>query len=121
MYTQTQLIINHDHKTVNGAIFFGYDWIKRQKDFFSPEIYSIPSRVVLKVTMNIIIGAKDCKVCVFSSPEPSSQLVSIQKWLFFTISASDSNFNAPNTQCIPALKIFVFLDLAKNLSFLHGH
>jgi hypothetical protein len=48
-------------------------------------------------------------------------LVSIQKWLFFTISASDSNFNAQNTQYIPALKILVFLDVAKNLSFLDGH
>jgi hypothetical protein len=48
-------------------------------------------------------------------------LVSIQKWLFFTISASDSNFNAQNTQSIPALKILVFLDFAKNLSFLDRH
>jgi hypothetical protein len=35
--------------------------------------------------------------------------VSIQKWLFFTISASDSNFNAQITQFIPALKILLFL------------
>jgi hypothetical protein len=47
--------------------------------------------------------------------------VSIQKRLFFTISASDSNFNAQNTQCIPALKIRVFLDLAKKLTRYRNH
>jgi hypothetical protein len=33
---------------------------------------------------------------------------------FCPISASDSNFNPQNTKCIPAVKIFVFLDLEQN-------
>jgi hypothetical protein len=37
------------------------------------------------------------------------------------IFASDPGFNPQNTQSIPAVKIFVFLDLAKNISFLDGH
>jgi|GEM_PF-3172954 len=41
----------------------------------------------------------------------------VREWLFFAISASDSDFNPQNTQCIPAVKIFAFLDLAKNFSF----
>jgi len=41
----------------------------------------------------------------------------VREWLFLAISASGSDFNPQNTQCIPAVKIFVFLDLAKNLSF----
>jgi len=48
-------------------------------------------------------------------------LVSIHKWLFSAISASDSDFNPQNTLCIPTVKIFVFLDLAKTTSFLDGH
>ncbi|MDY7032984.1 MAG: hypothetical protein SVY10_13880, partial [Thermodesulfobacteriota bacterium] len=37
------------------------------------------------------------------------------------ISASDSDFNPQNTKCIPAVKIFIFFDLAENTSFLDGH
>jgi|LGVE01.1.fsa_nt_gb hypothetical protein len=48
-------------------------------------------------------------------------LVSVRKWLFSTISASDEDFNPRNTQCIPPVKIFVFLDLAKNILFSDGH
>jgi len=33
------------------------------------------------------------------------------------MSASGSDFNPQNTQCIPAVKIFAFLDLAKNFAF----
>jgi hypothetical protein len=33
---------------------------------------------------------------------------------------SDSNFNPRNTQCIPVVKIFVFLDLEQNLTFFKG-
>jgi hypothetical protein len=47
--------------------------------------------------------------------------VSVRKWLFSAISASDSDFNPRNTQSIPPVKIFVFLDLAKNISFSDGH
>jgi hypothetical protein len=47
---------------------------------------------------------------------------------FCTNSASDSNFNPRNTQCIhqgtyfvaPVVKIFVFLDLAQNGAFFKG-
>jgi len=35
----------------------------------------------------------------------------------FAISASGSDFNLQNPQCIPAVKIFAFLDLAGNLAF----
>ncbi|MCJ7687422.1 MAG: hypothetical protein MUO68_24375, partial [Desulfobacteraceae bacterium] len=41
----------------------------------------------------------------------------VREWLFSPISASGSDFNPQNTQCIPAVKIFAFLDLAKNFSF----
>ena len=41
----------------------------------------------------------------------------VREWLFSAISASGSDFNPQNTQCIPAVKIFAFLDLAKNFSF----
>jgi len=34
--------------------------------------------------------------------------------LICPISASDSNFNPRNTQCIPVVKIIVFLDLEQN-------
>jgi len=47
--------------------------------------------------------------------------VFIQKWLFSAISASNEDFNPQNTLCIPAVKIFVFLDLAENISFLDEH
>jgi hypothetical protein len=43
------------------------------------------------------------------------------KWLFSAISVSGSDFNSQNAQRIPAVKIFVFLDLAKNISFMDGH
>jgi len=33
--------------------------------------------------------------------------------IIISISASDSNFNPRNTQCIPAVKIFALLDLNK--------
>jgi hypothetical protein len=38
----------------------------------------------------------------------------LQNVPFCPISASDSNFNPQNTQCIPAVKIFVFLELEQN-------
>jgi hypothetical protein len=41
----------------------------------------------------------------------SLYLVPERKLSFSPISASDSNFNPQNTQCIPVVKIFVFLDL----------
>ena len=53
--------------------------------------------------------------------KPAPYLVPIHKWLFSAISASDADLNPLNSQCIPAVKIFVFLDLAKNISFLDGH
>jgi len=39
---------------------------------------------------------------------------SLQNVLFRPISASGSNFNPQNTQCIPAVKIFAFLELEQN-------
>ena len=50
----------------------------------------------------------------------TTRLCPIHKWLFSAISASDSDVRARSnvplhTQCIPAVKIFVFLDLAENL------
>jgi len=44
----------------------------------------------------------------------------LQKALFCPISLSFSNFNPQNTQCIPAVKIFVFLDLEQKLTFFKG-
>jgi hypothetical protein len=35
----------------------------------------------------------------------------LQNTPFYPISVSDSNLNPQNTQCIPAVKIFVFLEL----------
>jgi hypothetical protein len=37
-----------------------------------------------------------------------------RKLLFFPISTSGSNYNPRNTQCIPVVIIFAFLDLGKN-------
>jgi hypothetical protein len=34
---------------------------------------------------------------------------------FGPISASDENFNPQNTQCIPPVKIFAFLELEQNI------
>ena len=39
---------------------------------------------------------------------------------FCPISASGSNFNPRNTQCIRAVKIFAFLELKQKLTFLKG-
>jgi hypothetical protein len=39
---------------------------------------------------------------------------------FCPISASGSNFNPRNTQCIPVVKIFAFLELKQNLAFFKG-
>ena len=50
-----------------------------------------------------------------------NKLVSIHKWLFSAISVSDSDFNPRNIQYIPVVKILIFLDLAKTISFLDGH
>ena len=38
-------------------------------------------------------------------------LVPERKLSFSPISASDKKFNPQNTQCIPAVKILIFLDL----------
>jgi hypothetical protein len=37
-----------------------------------------------------------------------------------SISASGSNFNPQNTQCIPAVEIFPFLELKRNWAFFKG-
>jgi hypothetical protein len=39
---------------------------------------------------------------------------------FRPISALGSNFNPQNTQCIPAVKIFAFLELKQNWAFFKG-
>jgi hypothetical protein len=39
---------------------------------------------------------------------------------FCPISASGSNFNPQNTQCIHVVKIFAFLELKQNLAFFKG-
>jgi hypothetical protein len=41
---------------------------------------------------------------------------SLQNAPFCPISASHSNFNPQNTQCIPAVKIFAFLELEPRLN-----
>ena len=38
----------------------------------------------------------------------------LQNALFCPISVSGSNFNPQNTQCIPVVKIFAFLELEQN-------
>jgi len=35
--------------------------------------------------------------------------------------STGSNFNPRNTQCIPVVKIFAFLELGKTISFSDGH
>ncbi len=40
--------------------------------------------------------------------------------LFCPISVSGSNFNPRNTQCMPVVKIFAFLDLEQNRTFFNG-
>jgi len=50
-----------------------------------------------------------------------SQIVPERKLSFSPISASGSTFNPRNTQCIPAVKIFAFLDLNKKSQFSFGH
>jgi len=47
--------------------------------------------------------------------------VSIHKWLFCPIPVSGSNFNPRNITYIPAVKIFAFLGLEQNISFLDRH
>ncbi|RZB35564.1 MAG: hypothetical protein SRB2_03020 [Desulfobacteraceae bacterium Eth-SRB2] len=51
---------------------------------------------------------------VFINPEwnmAANYIVPERKLLFPPISASDSNFNPRNTNSIPVVKIFVYLDL----------
>ncbi len=47
--------------------------------------------------------------------------MSIPKWLFFPISASDVNIHPRNTVCMTAVNIEIFLELGKNPSFMDGH
>ena len=44
-----------------------------------------------------------------------------RKWPFLPISTSIQNFNPRNTQCMPVVKILIFLDLDKKFSFSFGH
>jgi len=44
----------------------------------------------------------------------------LQNAPFRPISVSGSNFNPRNTQCIPVVKIFAFLELERNWIFFKG-
>jgi hypothetical protein len=44
----------------------------------------------------------------------------LQNASFCPISASGSNFNPRNTQCIPVIKIIAFLDLEQKYAFFKG-
>jgi hypothetical protein len=44
----------------------------------------------------------------------------LQNVAFCPISASGSNFNPQNTQCIPSVKIFASLELEQNSTFFKG-
>jgi hypothetical protein len=44
----------------------------------------------------------------------------LQNAPFCPISASDSNFNPQNTQCIPVVKIIAFLELEQKYAFCKG-
>jgi hypothetical protein len=44
----------------------------------------------------------------------------LQNAPFCSISASVSNFNPRNTQCIPVVKIIAFLELKQKLTFFKG-
>jgi hypothetical protein len=44
----------------------------------------------------------------------------LQNAPFCSISASGSNFNPRNTQCIPVVKIIAFLELKQKLTFFKG-
>ncbi len=44
----------------------------------------------------------------------------LQNPTFCTISVSCSNFNPRNTQCIPVVKIFAFLELEQKSAFFKG-
>ena len=48
------------------------------------------------------------------------ELRPLKNTLFCPISASGSDFNPQNTQCIPAAKIFASLDLEQNWTFFKG-
>jgi hypothetical protein len=50
----------------------------------------------------------------------SRSLRPLQNAAFCPISASVSNFNPQNTQCIPAAKIFAFLELEQKSAFFKG-
>jgi hypothetical protein len=45
------------------------------------------------------------------------QMSRFQNVPFYPISASGSNFNPRNTQCMPVVKIFAFLDLEQTETF----
>jgi len=44
----------------------------------------------------------------------------LQNAPFCPISASGSNFNSQNTQCIPVVKIIAFLELEQKYAFFKG-
>jgi len=47
-------------------------------------------------------------------------MIPLQNVTFCPISASDSKFNPQNTQCIPAVEVFVFLELEQKSTFFKG-
>lgn len=49
-----------------------------------------------------------------------TELVPIRKWQFSRISDSGSDANPRNIPCIPAVRIFAFLELEKSISFQDG-
>ena len=51
---------------------------------------------------------------------PFNGLRPLQNPAFYPISASGSTFNPQNTQCIPVVKIFAFLELEQKSTFFKG-
>ena len=75
---------------------------------------------------NIPIGAKPLSSIVHYSCRRQTTCVlhsvsrPLQNAPFCPISVSDSNFNPQNTQCIPPVIIFVFLEREQNWTFFKG-
>ena len=67
-----------------------------------------------------MVNFKDKQIAIKPDTEELSEVKEtrpLQNAPFCPISASDSNFNPQNTQCIPVVKIFAFLGLEQSWTF----
>jgi len=56
----------------------------------------------------------------YYQPVASNDTIPLQNAPFCPIAVSGSNCNPRNTQCIPAVKIFAFLELKQKFAFFKG-